>query len=739
MFVLGPPSSGRRTSVKAALTKAAKDREAPSDWVYVHNFADPDRPRALRLPHGQGRKLRTAMAEAMNELSVTLPAAFDSEEYRARRTAIDEQYHASQSDVIEALHQRAAAQNIAIVKTPLGFGMAPMHGGKVVKPEVFNQLPDNMRREVEARIDSLQKELEANLAEAPAANRLRRQHIADLDEDFARAAVEAALDDVSTQFSELTEVGAYLAAAEDDLVRNAAQSRDTLRAGGDAAANLLRRYSVNVIVAHEDEKGAPVVEDANSTLSSLMGRIEHVAQQGALVQDFTQIKPGSLHRANGGYLIVDAAQLTSAPAAWSWLKRSLASGTVAMEPTGEPAVAGLARTIEPEADPTGCEGHSDRRPRSVSTPDAKRPGFRAPVQGAGGVRRRGGAQQRDRQRLLTPDRVGGRLSQAQAHRSRGRRPSHGGSRTARRGPRPAFARRGAHGRHRARSRPRASEAKHDTIKRDDIQRAIESYAGRAARPRDRAQDSVTRGIVLVDTDGDKIGQINGLSLHEEGLISYGRPSRITARVHVGQGRVTDIEREAQLGGALHSKGVMILWGYLAGRFAQDSPLSLAASLVFEQSYATVEGDSAASAELYALLSALAEAPIRQGLAVTGSVNQCGDVQAVGGINEKIEGFFDLCKARGLTGTQGVLIPRANVQNLMLREDVVEAAKEKKFSVHAVSTIDEGIALLTGVAAGERQADGSYPAASLNGRVQARLKTFADRARYFNGAPGKSGS
>jgi predicted ATP-dependent protease len=226
---------------------------------------------------------------------------------------------------------------------------------------------------------------------------------------------------------------------------------------------------------------------------------------------------------------------------------------------------------------------------------------------------------------------------------------------------------------------------------------------------------------------------------EDGFTSYGRPSRITARVHVGQGRVTDIEREAQLGGALHSKGVMILWGYLAGRFAQESPLSLAASLVFEQSYATVEGDSAASAELYALLSALADAPIRQGLAVTGSVNQCGDVQAVGGINEKIEGFFDLCKARGLTGTQGVLIPRANVQNLMLREDIVEAAKEKKFSVHAVSTIDEGIALLTGVAAGERQADGSYPAASLNGRVQSRLKAFADRARYFNGGAGKPGS
>jgi predicted ATP-dependent protease len=739
VFVLGPPSSGRRTSVKAALTKAAKDREAPSDWVYVHNFADPDRPRALRLPHGQGRKLRTAMAEAMSELSVTLPAAFDSEEYRARRTAIDEQYHASQSDVIEALHQRAAAQNIAIVKTPLGFGMAPMHGGKVVKPEVFNQLPDNMRREVEARIGSLQKELEANLAEAPAANRLRRQHIADLDEDFARAAVEAALDDVSTQFSELTEVSAYLAAAEDDLVRNAAQSRDTLRAGGSAAASLLRCYSVNVIVAHDDEKGAPVVEDANSTLSSLMGRIEHVAQQGALVQDFTQIKPGSLHRANGGYLILDAAQLTSTPAAWSWLKRGLASGTVAMDSAGEPAVADLARTIEPEVIPLDVKviliGDRDLyRSLAQSDPDFARL-FKVQAEFDEAVVR-SKETDKDYSRLiasvvashkLKPIEAAGvaRLMEEAARLAEDRdRLSLDVGRIA------DIAREADHAAH---------EAKHATIKRDDIQRAIESYAGRAARPRDRAQDSVTRGIVLVDTDGDKIGQINGLSLHEEGLISYGRPSRITARVHVGQGRVTDIEREAQLGGALHSKGVMILWGYLAGRFAQDSPLSLAASLVFEQSYATVEGDSAASAELYALLSALAEAPIRQGLAVTGSVNQCGDVQAVGGINEKIEGFFDLCKARGLTGTQGVLIPRANVQNLMLREDVVEAAKEKKFSVHAVSTIDEGVALLTGVAAGERQADGSYPAASLNGRVQARLKTFADRARYFNGAPGKSGS
>jgi predicted ATP-dependent protease len=739
VFVVGPPSSGRRTSVKATLNKVAKDRETPPDWAYVHNFADPDRPRALKLPHGQGRKLRAAMADAMSELSVTLPAAFDSEEYRARRSAIDEQYHAGQSDVIEALHQKAAAQNIAIVRTPLGFGMAPMHGGKVVKPEVFNQLPDNMRREVEARIGSLQKELEANLAEAPAANRLRRQHIADLDEDFARAAVEAALDDVSEQFSELPEVSTYVAAVEDDLVTNAGANRDVLRTGGEAAARLLRRYAVNVVISHEAESGVPIVEDTNPTAPSLMGRIEHVTQQGALAQDFTKIKAGSLLRANGGYLILDAGQITSAPAAWSWLKRALASKAIAIETAGEPGNAGLARTIEPEPIPLDVKviliGNRDLYQRLtdedpdfarlfkvqadfhdavvrsketdkdyarliasvVATHDLK------PVEAAGVARLMEEATRiaEDRDRLSLDV---GRLTDIAREADLS-----------------------------------AREAKHDTIKREDIQRAIESAADRAARPRDRAQDSLTRGFVLVDTDGDKVGQINALSLQEDGFTSYGRPSRITARVHVGQGRVTDIEREAQLGGALHSKGVMILWGHLAGRFAQESPLSLAASLVFEQSYATVEGDSAASAELYALLSALADAPIRQGLAVTGSVNQCGDVQAVGGINEKIEGFFDLCKARGLTGTQGVLIPRANVQNLMLREDIVEAAKEKKFSVHAVSTIDEGIALLTGVAAGERQSDGSYPAASLNGRVQARLKAFADRARYFNGGAGKPGS
>jgi predicted ATP-dependent protease len=580
IFVLGPPASGRRSTVKAALAKAASGRDSPSDWVYVTNFTDPDRPRALKLSQGQAQKLRSAMAEAMSELAVTLPAAFENEEYRARRAAIDEQYLTSQNDAIEALHQRAAGQNIAIVKTPLGFGMAPMHGGKVVKTDVFNQLPEAMRREVEARIEALQKELEAHLAEAPSANRLRRQHIADLDEDFARAAVEAALDDVSGQFAELSDVVQYIADVEDDIVRNASASRDALRAGGVAAADLLRRYAVNVVVAHEDGKGAPIVEDQNPVLANLMGRIEQVMQQGAPVEDFTQIKPGALHRANGGYLILDAAQVTSTPASWSWLKRTLASGCITLEPAFENRTPHPARTLAPEPIPLDAQviliGDRDLYQKLAQSDADFARLFKVQVDFDDAVSRSKDTD-KDYARLIASVVATHKLKAIEA--AGVARLMEEASRLAEDRDRLSLdlgrladiAREADHW---------AAEAKHDVIKREDVVRAIESFALRAARPRDRSQDSVTRGAVLIATDGEKVGQINGLSFESDGAFAYGRPSRITARVHVGQGRVTDIEREAQLGGALHSKGVMILWGYLAGRFAQDAPLALAASLVF---------------------------------------------------------------------------------------------------------------------------------------------------------------
>ena len=739
LFVLGPPASGKSTAVRSYLSKEACAAATPPDWVYVNNFEDPNRPKALQLPAGRANRLKQGMIDAISELAITLPQAFEGEDYQARRRAIEEEFRSGQDEVVEALSEKAASQNIALLRTPLGFAMAPMHEGKVVKPEVFNQLPDSMRREVEARVGVLQKELEAALAHAPKADKLRRKHISALNDEIAMAVVEAALDEVSAEFSDLAEVARHLAAVETDLVHNAALFLADSTEHGAAMRPLadptrdqrFRRYLINVMVAHEESAGAPICEELNPTLGNLVGRVEHIAQMGALVTDFLLIKPGALHRANGGYLLIDARKALTSPLAWEALKRALKAQQISIEHPAETLGIGATQTLEPDPIPLDlkvillgerdiyyqlCEHDPDfprlfkvqadfddtiRRTKEndeayarliasvVATHKLK------PVEAAGVARliEEGARLAEDSERLTIEI---GRLADIVREADYW-----------------------------------AGLEKREVIGRRDIARAIDEHVQRADRMRDRTQEGFERGIVLVDTEGVKPGQVNGLAMLQAGDFSFGRPARITARVHLGQGRVTDIEREAKLGGPLHSKGVMILWGFLAGRFAQDVPLALAATLVFEQSYGAVEGDSASAAELFALLSALADLPLRQDLAITGSVNQWGEVQAIGGVNQKIEGFYDVCQARGLTGKQGVIIPRANTQHLMLREDVVESVREKWFSVYAISTVDEGIELLTGVKAGERGADGKYPPETVNGRVEARLTAFAEKARAFS--------
>jgi lon-related putative ATP-dependent protease len=746
VFVLGPPASGKSTAVKTYLSKIAVQAPMPPDWAYVNNFEDANRPKALRLPPGRARRLARGMIEAVDELRATLPAVFEGEDYQARRRAIDEEFRSGQETALEALNQKAAKQNIAILRTPLGFGMAPMHDGKVVKPEVFNQLPEAMRREVETRIAALQKELEKTLSEAPKADKVRRGRIAQLNEEVSRVAVEVALDDLKAEFADLPDVTAYLAAAQGDLVRNAAlflvptgDESEVVKQPADTFRDpRFRRYMVNVMVSNEGgaaDGGAPVYEEINPSFGNLMGRVEHIAQMGTLVTDFLLIKPGALHRANGGHLLIDARKVLLSPFAWEGLKRTLKAGQIRIEQPSETLGLVSTQTLEPEPVPLDVKvillgdrelyyllsqydpdfsrlfkvqaDFDDTIKRSkendaayarliasvVATHKLK------PVDAAGVARliEEGARMAEDREKLtIEVGRIADIVREADYW---------------------------------------SSAAKRKVTGREDIARAIDEHIQRSDRLRTRTQEILERGIVLVDTEGQKVGQINGLSLLQLGDFAFARPSRITARVRMGSGRVTDIEREAKLGGPLHSKGVMILWGYLAGRFAQDIPLALAASLVFEQSYGAVEGDSASSAELYALLSALAEAPIRQDLAVTGSVNQWGEVQAIGGVNEKIEGFFDVCKARGLTGAQGVLIPAANAQHLMLREDVIEAVSADRFAIYAVSTIDEGIELLTGLKAGERRADGLFPPGTVNRLVEDKLKSFAERARKFSNVAG----
>jgi lon-related putative ATP-dependent protease len=742
MFVLGPPASGKSTAVRAYLGPKAGETAPPADWVYVYNFETPNRPKALKLPHGRARALAKGMIAALDELRSVLPARFEGEDYQVRRRAIDEQFRSGNEEALEALNKKAQAQNIALLRTPTGFAMAPMHEGKVVKPEVFNALPEAMRRDVENKIAALEKELGSILERLPKSDKRRREQLSELNEEVAKSAIRDALSDLHASFKDVTDAVAYIEAAGYDMVRNVGlflatgeEENAIVKRPVDSAQDpRLRRYQVNTMAAGTGTgsatEGAPIVEEDNPTFGNVIGRVEHFAQMGTLVTDFLLIKPGALHKANGGYLLLDARRLLLSPFAWEALKRAIKAREIRIEQPLETAGLISTQTLDPEPVPLDVKvvlfgdrelyyllaaydpdfprlfkvqaDFDDTIKRSSENDNAyarliasvvKEHGLK-PVDAAGVARiiDEGARLADDRDKLsIELGRISDIVREADYW---------------------------------------SEQAKRKVTGRQDVVRAIEEQIQRADRLRDRAQETMERGIVLVDTEGSRVGQINGLSVLQLGSFSFGRPSRITARVRLGSGRVTDIEREAKLGGPLHSKGVMILWGFLAGRYALDGPLALAASLVFEQSYGGVDGDSASSAELYALLSALAEVPIKQSLAVTGSVNQQGQVQAIGGVNEKIEGFFDLCRTRGLNDEQGVLIPKANAQHLMLREDVVEAVRNGQFAVHAVGTIDEGIEILTGVKAGERGPDGRFPAGTINRLVEDKLRVFAERARGF---------
>jgi lon-related putative ATP-dependent protease len=747
IFVLGPPAAGKSTAVRSYLEARARTSTTPDDWVYVNSFENPNRPRALRLPHGRARAFAKAMVGAVDELRNSVPALFEGEEYQVRRRAIEEEFRAGQEHLFEALSQKAQAQNIAILRTPSGFAMAPMHEGKVVKPEVFNALPEAMRLEVQSRIEALQKELEQILERVPKSDKQRRGRVAELNEETARAAVREALDDVQAAFHDLPEVLTYLELVGHDLVRNVGlflatqgEEQEIVKQPADTARDpRFRRYMVNIMVTNgesgEAAVGAPLVEEANPTYGNLIGRVEHIAHMGTLMTDFLLMKPGALHRANGGYLLLDARKVLMSPFAWEALKRALKGREIRIEQPSEMSAMMSTQSLDPEPIPLDVKVVlvGDRQLYyMLAQLDPDFPGlFKVQADFDDSI-----------ERSAENDRAYARLI-ASITRRNDLKPvdASGVARIIEEAARLAADRERLSieiGRIADIVREAdywAGKAGRTETAAEDVSRAIHEHIQRSDRMRDRAQETIDRGIVMVDVTGSKVGQINALSVLQLGDFAFGRPSRITARVRMGSGRVTDIEREVDLGGPLHSKGVMILWGYLAGRFAQEVPLALAASLVFEQSYGGVDGDSASSTELYALLSALSEVPIHQGLAVTGSVNQRGEVQAIGGVNEKIEGFFDVCKAKGLDGKQGVLIPQSNVQHLMLREDVVEAVRAGRFAIHAVADIDRGIEILTGVMAGERGSDGTFPEGTINRLVEDKLVGFAERGRSFARASG----
>lgn len=736
LFVIGPNGARMPDAVKAVLADEAKHKPSPSDWVYVQNFVDPDRPVAIELPAGQARKFHDCMRKLIDDLKAALPGVFQSEDYQIRRGAIDESFQKKQGEAFSALRDHAAEKDIVLLRTPGGFALAPAKDGQVIPPDQFSAWPEDKRRGVQATIETLEKELEHIIHQVPQWERQRHDDIQQLNRDTAKYAVDQLIDEAKAPFSGTPLVIRHIEAVRTDLVDNIASF--VTKADGDEEetaefrpGNPFARYEVNVLVSQDMARsGAPIIEELHPALGNLIGRIEYVALRGALITNFRLIKAGALHRANGGYLLLDVRSVLIEPFSWPALKRTLRRGHIGIEDIGR--FLGLTSTISLEPDPIPLKVKvilfGDRMLYfllSALDPelsdyfkvlaDFENDLVRTPENEAILAQLLATLLKRDGLYALERDAVGCVLEHA------ARLADHAGKLSlVVEQLREVLIEADFCGR----------AAKHGVITREDVEQALAARIRRGARLRDRVQETVIEKVALIDTDGARVGQINGLSVTELGGFSFGRPTRITCQVRPGSGKVVDIEREVALGGPLHSKGVLILSGLLAGRYALDTPMSLFASLVFEQSYGGVEGDSASSAELYALLSALADVPIRQDLAVTGSVNQQGEVQAIGGVNEKIEGFFDICAKRGLTGTQGVLIPQSNVQHLMLRQDVIAACAAGKFSVYPIATITEGLSLLTGLAAGERGADGNYPAGSVNRRVEDRLRAFADIRKSF---------
>ena len=742
LFVLGPNGMGRHRAVRGLLQRQAKAMPVPDDWAYVNNFDAPDKPKALRLPPGTAERLKVAMQGLVDDLAVEIPSLFESEEYQTQRRALDEEYGDRQESAMADFADKAKAENVALMRTPMGFMLAAIRDGKVVKTEDYNKLSEAEQKEIDEKIARLQEELADVLRDAPKLDRELRGKVEALHAEMAERAVSARVDDLVGEFAAIEAVQDYLAEVRQDMITNAelflaARANANNGPFPEAIRKYHReppfeRYVVNVMVTREETEGtgAPLVVEELPTLDHLAGRIEHASQMGTLITNFTMIKPGALHRANGGFLVLDARRVLSEPFAWDALTRCLKNRSITITSMAERLSLVSTTSLQPDPIPLNVRVVliGDRLLHALLTlldPDFGdlfkvqadfEEDFDRSDENLTLMARLVGAQaKRDGLRHLSAAGVARLLDEATRLADDSRKL------TLHVGDLADLMREADH---------YAGVDGHDLIEAADIDRAVREKERRVSRIRDRMQEAIGRNTILIDTEGAKVGQVNGLSVIGLGDYRFGRPSRITARTRMGSGKLVDIEREVELGGPLHSKGVLILAGYLTSTYALDMPFSLHASLVFEQSYGGVDGDSASSAELYAMLSALADLPVDQGIAVTGSVNQLGEVQAIGGVNEKIEGFFDVCDRRGLTGDQGVLIPKANVDHLMLRPDVVAAAEAGRFRVIPVETIDEGIAILTGRDAGERTADGSYPPDTVNGRVEERLRSYAELRRRY---------
>ena len=738
IFVTGMPASGRLFTVQDLLREVAAGQPATTDWVYLHNFATPDRPRAVALPPGRGKQLAADLEQFIASTRRQIAALIDSEDYQARRSAVTAGVESHLNDERREFAARAAAAGFAVQFGPSGIAVAPLAGGRPMTPNEIDQLPAADRETLDQRAGELRKQLDAELPRMRHIEREGVEELATLEREVSIAAVAPLLHALRERYGDVPALLEHFAAIEEDIPRHLADFRGDMpssaaprgpgpQPGADDEA--LTRYRANPIVDNTGAEHAPVVLETNPTYYNLLGRVEYRASFGAMVTDFTNVRAGSLHRANGGYLVINAEDLLRQPFAWDALKRALRNNEIAIENLAEQSSPIPTATLHPTPIPLhvkviliappavyqmlSAADESVRglfKVRADFAPDMEwnddnvraytefisRTVARCRLQhfAPGGVARvveHGARMLEDQRKLSTKF---GEIADVAAEASYW-----------------------------------AQARGHDLVDGGDVGEAVKQRRLRSNLAEERLQEMILEHTIDIQTEGDRVGQVNGLMVLNLGDYEFGIPARVTAGTSVGRGRVLSVDRESKLSGPIHSKGFLILSGYLAEKYAQESPLPIQATITFEQSYAEVEGDSASSAELYAILSSLSGLPVRQDIAVTGSVDQRGDVQAVGGVTEKVEGFFRVCAERGLSGTQGVMVPASNVENLMLDDDVVDAVAAGTFHVWPVRSVDEGIELLTGHAAGVA-ANGEYPAESVHRLVADRVRDAARRMREF---------
>ncbi|MEA3406064.1 MAG: ATP-binding protein [Pseudomonadota bacterium] len=736
LYVLGSTGLGKNTAVRELLEKESKQAEAPYDWCYVNNFEFPDKPAVLKLPKGRGKALQEDVQQFIADLLIAIPAAFESDQYQAEHQSIRDSYVKREDLGLQEIAAKAERNNILMQRTPTGWNLGPKKGGKALSPEEFKKLPDDEQQVITRVVEELRDELKKMLLQIPVWQKEMRESIMKLNRDISSMTVTHYAEDLEANYSDLDDVTKFIEVIKLDIINNVSffrkysEEKESKTHTNNQLPDDFNSYEVNVIVDNSATEGAPVIFEDNPTYQNLIGRVEHIAQFGTLLTDFSLIKSGALHQANGGYLVLDARKVLTLLYAWEGLKRTLRSRVIKIESLEQILSLVSTTSLKPEPIPIDVKVVLTGSRLLYYLLKQYDPEFsllfKVAADFSEDMDRDPESMQLYAQMVATLQQKNNLLPLSKAAVERVIEHC---SRMAEDGEKVSL--------HMGNLVDLLKESdyftqqnKRDFIDRDDVQQVIDSRLYRMGQLRERVQESILRGTHLINTSGEKVAQVNGLSVIQLDDNAFGRPSRITATARLGSGKVIDIEREVELGGAIHSKGVMILSSYLAYRYAKEQPLALSASLVFEQSYGQIEGDSASAAELCALLSAIADIPLKQNLSVTGSVNQHGEIQAIGGVNEKIEGFFDLCEQRGLTGEQGVIIPSSNIKHLMLKESVIQAVEAEKFSVYAVESIDQMMALLTGLEIGQADKKGQYPANSLNGIIEQKIQGFTALREQF---------